>query len=111
MKSIENVGQQNALRPQCPRPLAEHHGRTDTTRALAARHPNRLGSADGLDGTDKLTQYDQHLLLISVAEEIEIDWPSFFDWKPIITTKEVSLALALIAALVVFAILCWGGLG
>ena len=64
-----------------------------------------------LDRTDKLKQYDQHQLLISAADEIEVDWPGFFDWKPIMTVREVSFAVSLVAALVGFAILCWQGVG
>ena len=64
-----------------------------------------------MKSTDKLTQDDQHQLLISAAEEIEVDWPRFFDWKPMMTIKEVSLAISLLAALVGFAILCWDALG
>ncbi|MBV8212040.1 MAG: hypothetical protein JOZ08_02295 [Verrucomicrobia bacterium] len=59
---------------------------------------------------DKLTQYDQHELLISAAQEIEIDWPRLFDWKIITTAKEVGPAISLVAALVGFAILCWEAL-
>jgi hypothetical protein len=64
-----------------------------------------------MKSADKLTQHDQHQLLISAAEEIEIDWPRFFDWKLSKTVKEVSLAISLVAALVGFAILSWEGLG
>ena len=60
---------------------------------------------------DKLTEYDQHRLLISTAEEIEIDWPGFFDWKPITMVKGVSLAISLVAALVGSTILCWEAVG
>ena len=49
--------------------------------------------------------------MLSAAEEIEIDWPGFFDWKPTKMVKEVSLAVSLLGALVGFAILCWQGLG
>ena len=64
-----------------------------------------------MKSTNKLTQYDQHQLLISAAKEIEVDWPRFFDWKPIMTVKEVSLAISLVAAPVGFAFLCWDALG
>jgi len=60
---------------------------------------------------DELTQYDQHQLLVAAAEEIEIDWPRFFDWKSIVAVKEVSIVFFLLAALVGFAILSWEGLG
>ena len=60
---------------------------------------------------DKLTQYDQHQLLISAAEEIEIDWPRFFEWKSTVPVKEVSFVVFLLAALVGFAIFSWDGLG
>jgi hypothetical protein len=64
-----------------------------------------------MNSTDKPTHHDQHQLLISVAEEIQVDWPRFFDWKPVVTVKEVSLAVSLVGALVGFAILCWEALG
>jgi hypothetical protein len=64
-----------------------------------------------MKSTDKLTQYDQHRLLIAAAQETELDWPKFFDWKPVMMTKEVILAVSLVAALLVFAILSWYGLG
>ena len=60
---------------------------------------------------DKLTQYDQHQLLVGADEEIEIDWPRFFEWKSVVAVKEVSLVIFLIAALVGFAIFSWEGLG
>lgn len=68
-------------------------------------------SADLVDRTSKLTQYDLNLLLTGAAEETIIEWPRFFDWKPITSTRVIGLALFLLTALAGIVILCWEGLG
>lgn len=79
--------------------------------ALASFHTNPPESADLVDRTSKLTQYDLHRLLVGAAEETIIDWPRFFDWKPIASSRATGLALFLLTALAGIVILCWEGLG
>ena len=78
---------------------------------LAGFHTNPPESADLVDRTSKLTQYDLNLLLAGAAEETIIEWPGFFDWKPITSTRVIGLALILLIALAGIVIVCWQGPG
>lgn len=88
-----------------PHPYANALGLT-----LPGFHTNRKGSADSVDRTSKLTEYDLNRLLAGAAEETIIDWPGFFDWRPITSSRVIGLALFLLAALASVVILCWDGL-
>ena len=111
MTSIENVDQHSAFLPQCVGPHTNPGAATASALALPAHHANDPGSSDLLHPTDTLTQLQHHCLLIEAAEEIEVDWPGFFDWKPSMIARTVGLSIFLVAALVSFSILCWEGLG
>ena len=91
---------------------ARMHPYTNATGVtLPGFHTNPPESADLVDRTNKLTQYDLNLLLAGAAEETIIDWPGFFDWKPITSTRVIGLALFLLTALAGIVILCSEGLG
>jgi hypothetical protein len=49
--------------------------------------------------------------LEAMTEELKFDWPDFFDWKPVVTFKEVGLVVFLFVALIGIAVLCWDGFG
>jgi len=78
---------------------------------LAGFPTSSTESADLVDRASKLTQYDLDRLLAGAAQETIIDWPAFFDWKPINITRVIGLALFLLTVLAGIVILCWEGLG
>ena len=47
----------------------------------------------------------------AMTEELKFDWPDFFDWKPVVTFKEVGVVVFLFVALIGIAVLCWEGFG
>ena len=47
----------------------------------------------------------------TMTEELKFDWPDFFDWKPVVTFKEVGVVVFLFVALIGIAVLCWEGFG
>ena len=108
---IENIDRQSVFSPQYAKPHMDRHATTAPAVALPAHRVSRAEGANRLPQTDKLTPHDMDQLLMGAAEETELDWPEFFDWDPVKTVKEVSLAVSFIAALVGFSILCWDGLG
>jgi hypothetical protein len=76
---------------------------------LPGFHTNPPESADLVDRTSKLTQYDLNRLLAGAAEETIIDWPGFFDWKPITSARVIGLALFLLIVLAGIVIRCCEG--
>jgi hypothetical protein len=47
----------------------------------------------------------------AMTQELKLDWPDFFDWKPVVTFKEVGVVVFLFVALLGIAVVCWEGFG